>query len=59
MTLKPCPFCGAEPTMHTNVLDDPAWSLVHIRCKKCGVTNGKPLHTVDQAVEWWNTRSSV
>ena len=53
--LKPCPFCGAEPTL------DKVYESVYVWCKNCEARI-KPIHSsidycaVDLAVEKWNRR---
>lgn len=62
--LKPCPFCGGEPTVRRTVREYPSdgespageydeW--FNIDCNNCGVTTGDEYRSY--AVQTWNRRS--
>tara|TARA_R100001143_G_scaffold58421_2_gene56288 strand:+ start:2658 stop:3200 length:543 start_codon:yes stop_codon:yes gene_type:complete len=58
VTLKPCPFCGGEPTSTYHIRDGRA-----ICCGKCGATvsryHGNSGQTDAEAIAAWNTRTKA
>ena len=52
--LKPCPFCGDEPTLRKSQAPFRAEYMV-ICARGCGACNGWK-DTVDEAIAAWNTR---
>jgi Lar family restriction alleviation protein len=57
LELKPCPFCGNDkPNLIETCMDDPAWTMATIKCRKCGAGSNKAHRTTESALEWWNGR---
>lgn len=51
LKLKPCPFCGGEPTL-TDCDDGKAW----VQCYEC-FTEGPLYASTDESIAAWNRRS--
>ena len=52
MELKPCPFCGGEPEIITDLSGG-----FYIHCKNCGCSTFGAMHK-ELAIEKWNRRQS-
>lgn len=61
--VKACPFCGDDPEIEDNGIDDPDWGGItnwwFVHCKKCDyvITDGEEC-TREKAIEKWNNRPS-
>lgn len=49
--IDPCPFCGSEAEISRTPL-----GAFWIQCPECGIEQGYSYHTVEEALEAWNTR---
>jgi len=50
--LKPCPFCGCNPTVSTDNL-----GYYHIECGKCPCQLDNTYYDENEMMESWNRRS--
>lgn len=54
--LKPCPFCGGNPTLRSQTIAPNGEFYYRIECRCCGAgTDWK--YTTDGALESWNRRA--
>lgn len=55
--LKPCPFCGREPTTTVSdcYVNDDWYNLYLISCEDCDI-GFSSLTYIDEVVDKWNTR---
>lgn len=59
--MKPCPFCGDEPSISTR-MDEDIWThniveWTHVSCAECGIHFEWPPGADPDAVAQWNTRA--
>lgn len=56
--LKPCPFCGGEPTEEVNLVLPYEIELYKIKCenKKCTILPSTTAYKKEDAIKAWNTR---
>ena len=52
--LKPCPFCGGEAVYPEGITVGGIW----ITCDKCGIVQGHPYMTREEALAAWNRRAA-
>lgn len=61
--LKPCPFCGTEPSIRKR-MDEDLWThniveWTGVSCDECGFGFEWPPGTEPDAIEQWNTRAPL
>lgn len=52
MKLKPCPFCGGDPVLHTD-------GVTAISCSKCRIVCSNSERGIGKLVGLWNTRQDT
>ena len=60
MELKPCPFCGSQPSIILFAKENSSWHVYQVMCFSCNVKPkifGRSL-TKARAIEAWNRRTN-